>query len=82
LLGETLAKKGIHLVYGGAKTGLMGALADGALAANGHVTGIIPEFLMIREVMHDNLTELIRVESTHERKSLIYNLTDGNVHCT
>jgi uncharacterized protein (TIGR00730 family) len=79
LLGKTLAKKGIQVVYGGAKIGLMGALAEGALEANGHVTGIIPEFLMIKEVMHDNLTELIKVESMHERKSLIYNLTDGAI---
>lgn len=77
LLGKTLAKKGIHLVYGGAKVGLMGALAEGALSSAGHVTGIIPGFLMIKEVVHDNLTELIHVDSMHERKAMINDLTDG-----
>ena len=71
LLGKTLAQKSIQLIYGGGKVGLMGVLANAALEAGGHVTGVIPGFLQTREVAHDNLTEMFRVESMHERKTLI-----------
>ena len=67
-LGELLARRGIHVVYGGGDIGLMGVVADAALAAGGRVTGIIPRTLMKREVGHRGLTELIVVETMHERK--------------
>ncbi len=67
-LGTLLATRGIEVVYGGAKVGLMGSLADGALAAGGRVTGIIPFFLKTKEVAHEGLSELIEVNSLHERK--------------
>jgi uncharacterized protein (TIGR00730 family) len=78
-LGETLAEKGIGIVYGGGKVGLMGALASAALKAGGAVTGVIPGFLQIKEVAHSGLTEMIRVETMHERKSRIEQLTDGAI---
>ncbi len=77
LLGETLAQKRIRLIYGGGKVGLMGVIANAALGAGGHVTGVIPGFLQTREVAHDNLTEMFRVDSMHERKALIDKLCDG-----
>ena len=77
LLGETLAQKRIQLIYGGGKVGLMGVIANAALGAGGHVTGVIPGFLQTREVAHDNLTEMFRVDSMHERKALIDKLCDG-----
>ncbi|HEY1164083.1 MAG TPA: TIGR00730 family Rossman fold protein [Chitinophaga sp.] len=76
-LGQALAKKGIHLVYGGAKVGLMGAVADGALAAGGKVYGVLPNFLRTKEIGHEGLTELILVESMHERKTKMHGLCDG-----
>lgn len=72
-----MAIKGIRVVYGGAKVGLMGALAHGVLQDAGHVTGVIPRFLMVKEVVHEHLTELIPVDNMHERKALIESLTDG-----
>jgi uncharacterized protein (TIGR00730 family) len=77
LLGRTLARKEIHLVYGGGKVGLMGILADATLVAGGRVTGVIPRFLATREVAHDRLTELITVDSMHKRKALIIELSEG-----
>ncbi|WP_426062580.1 TIGR00730 family Rossman fold protein [Flavobacterium sp. DSP2-3-1] len=77
LLGQVMAKKNIDLVYGGAKVGLMGAVADGVLSENGKVFGVLPRFLMSKEVAHDNLTELIIVESMHERKTRMNELSDG-----
>ncbi|MFV5694080.1 TIGR00730 family Rossman fold protein [Flavobacterium sp. LB3P122] len=77
LLGKVMAKKNIDLVYGGAKVGLMGAVADGVLSENGNVFGVLPRFLMSKEVAHDNLTELIIVESMHERKTRMNELSDG-----
>ncbi len=77
LLGQRLAEEQCTLVYGGAKIGLMGALANGALEANGKVIGIIPTFLKKNEVVHDGLTELIEVESMHERKHQMSELADG-----
>lgn len=76
-LGQQLATSGIDLVYGGAKVGLMGAVADGALAASGRVIGILPGFLQTKEIAHEGLTELIRVESMHERKLKMHDLSDG-----
>ncbi|MBX5442347.1 MAG: TIGR00730 family Rossman fold protein [Solirubrobacteraceae bacterium] len=67
-LGALLARRGIHVVYGGGDVGLMGVLADAALAAGGRVTGIIPRTLLRREVGHGSLTELVVVETMHERK--------------
>jgi hypothetical protein len=77
--GRTLAERGIALVYGGGKVGLMGALADGALAAGGVVVGVIPRALVDREVAHEGLTELRVVDSMHERKALMADLADGFV---
>lgn len=77
LLGETLAKQNIGLVYGGAKVGIMGAVADGVLNAGGKVIGVIPQFLRTKEVAHDNLTELIMVKTMHERKTKMHELCDG-----
>src|SRR4029079_1436858 len=66
-------------VYGGARVGLMGALADEVLAAQGHVTGIIPEALVAKEVAHHGLSELRVVTSMHERKAMMADLADGFV---
>ncbi|HEY3987719.1 MAG TPA: TIGR00730 family Rossman fold protein [Acidobacteriaceae bacterium] len=68
-LGRAIAERGWHLVYGGAEVGLMGAMADAALAAGGSVTGLIPRTLFTREIAHRGLTELIEVNSMHERKA-------------
>ncbi|WP_020536600.1 TIGR00730 family Rossman fold protein [Lewinella cohaerens] len=76
-LGKTLAQSGITLVYGGAQVGLMGAVADGALAEGGKVIGVIPGFLGRKEIAHDGLTELIVVESMHERKQRMNELSSG-----
>jgi uncharacterized protein (TIGR00730 family) len=77
LMGRTLAERNIEIIYGGAKVGLMGAVADAALAANGKVTGVIPRFLRSKEIAHEALTELIMVESMHERKTKMHELCDG-----
>lgn len=77
LLGKTLAKQNIGLVYGGANVGLMGAVADGALSENGTVIGVLPNFLRSKEIAHQGLTELILVESMHERKTKMSELCDG-----
>jgi uncharacterized protein (TIGR00730 family) len=76
-LGETLASARIGLVYGGAKVGLMGAVADAALRGGDEVIGVIPEALMTKEVAHDGLTELRVVRSMHERKAMMADLADG-----
>jgi len=76
-LGADLARRGVHLVYGGASVGTMGVLADAALAAGGRVTGVIPRHFMGREVAHTGLTELVVVESMHERKALMADLADA-----
>jgi uncharacterized protein (TIGR00730 family) len=68
-LGQSIAQRGWHLVYGGAEVGLMGAMADAALAAGGEVTGVIPRALVDREIAHRGLTQLIEVNSMHERKA-------------
>jgi uncharacterized protein (TIGR00730 family) len=77
--GVFLADMGIRLVYGGARVGLMGAVADGALSKNGIVVGVIPEVLMDKEIAHDGLTELKIVKSMHERKSTMDALSDGAI---
>ncbi|MGB1041263.1 MAG: TIGR00730 family Rossman fold protein [Flavobacteriales bacterium] len=77
LLGSKLAKANIGLVYGGAKIGLMGAVADGALAGKGEVIGILPDFLSSKEIAHDGLTQLIIVDTMHERKMKMNELCEG-----
>ncbi len=77
LAGATLARQGIEIIYGGAKVGLMGAVADGALQQGGKVTGVIPYFLQSKEIAHTGLTELILVESMHERKTKMNELCDA-----
>lgn len=79
LLGQTLAKQDIQLIYGGADVGLMGAVADGTLSENGKVTGVLPHFLQSKEIAHKKLTELIIVETMHERKTKMNDLCDGVV---
>ena len=76
-LGEALVKHQIELVYGGGKVGLMGVVADAVLAAGGRVIGVIPQALMEKEVGHAGLTELHVVQSMHERKALMADLSDG-----
>ena len=76
-LGRLMAERGIGLVYGGGRTGLMGRIADSVLAAGGTVTGIIPQFLMDKEVGHQGLQELRIVSTMHERKALMAELSDG-----
>jgi hypothetical protein len=76
-MGRFLAESGRRLVYGGGRTGLMGALAEGALGAGGEVIGIMPRHLVDREVAHTGLSELRVVESMHERKALLAELSDG-----
>jgi len=76
-LGQLLAQRGIGLVYGGGCIGLMGAMADAALAAGGEVIGVIPESLMRREVGHRGLTKLHVVQTMHQRKALMADLADA-----
>ncbi|MEF2977634.1 TIGR00730 family Rossman fold protein [Subtercola sp. YIM 133946] len=76
-VGATLAGAGLGVVYGGGHVGLMGAVADSALAAGGHVTGVIPRSLHDREVANDTVTELIVVETMHERKMLMAEKSDA-----
>lgn len=78
-LGRRLAERGVGLVYGGGRVGLMGAAADAALAAGGEVIGVIPEAIRELEVQHDGCTELHVVASMHERKQLMHDLSDGFV---
>ncbi|MEN4099329.1 MAG: TIGR00730 family Rossman fold protein, partial [Anaerolineaceae bacterium] len=76
-LGQALARRGLGLVYGGGRLGLMGAIARAALAAGGEVTGVIPRGLVEREVGFTELNDLRVVESMHERKALMIELSDG-----
>lgn len=76
-LGTLLAHRSIGLVYGGAAVGLMGAVADAAIAAGGAVTGVIPRALVDREVAHTGLSDLRIVDSMHERKALMADLSDA-----
>lgn len=77
LLGRELAKRKIELVYGGAKVGLMGFIADAVLSEGGKVIGVLPGFLGSKEIAHEKLTELILVETMHERKTKMNELCDG-----
>jgi uncharacterized protein (TIGR00730 family) len=78
-LAEVMASRGMDLVYGGGRVGVMGLLADEVLRRGGKVTGIIPQFLMDKEVGHTGLTELHIVKNMHERKQLMNDLCDGIV---
>lgn len=76
-LGRALAERRVGVVYGGGRIGLMGVLADAALDAGGHVTGVIPYALADREVAHAGLSDLRVVSTMHERKALMGELADG-----
>jgi uncharacterized protein (TIGR00730 family) len=78
-LGEVLAEQRIGVVYGGARVGLMGAVADGCLAAGGEVIGVIPSALVDKEIAHTGLTDLRVVSSMHERKAMMADLADAFV---
>src|SRR4051812_47624189 len=78
-LGRTIAERKMGVVYGGARVGLMGAMADAALAAGAQVIGVMPEALVAKEVAHRGLTELHVVKSMHERKAMMAELSDGFV---
>ena len=79
LLGLELAGRGIRLIYGGGRVGLMGVVADAVMVAGGEVVGVIPEFLMQKEIGHVGLTELHVVDSMHSRKAKMAELADGFV---
>ena len=79
LVGRTFAERGIGLVYGGGRLGLMGAVADATLEAGGEVIGVIPTALVDAEVAHKGCTELHVVETMHQRKQLFTDLSDGFV---
>jgi uncharacterized protein (TIGR00730 family) len=79
VLGTALAKAGMRLVYGGGDVGLMGTVARAALAAGGHVTGIIPDFLQAREHMLDDVQETVVVPDMHTRKRLMFERSDAFV---
>lgn len=76
-LGELLAKKGIELIYGGSRVGLMGAVANAVLDNGGKAIGVIPKKLMTIEIAHDHLSELHVVEGMHERKAMMSDLADA-----
>jgi uncharacterized protein (TIGR00730 family) len=77
--GTEMARRGIALVYGGGKVGLMGTVADAVLAAGGKAIGVIPRQLVEREVAHPGLTEMHVVETMHQRKTRMYELSDAFV---
>lgn len=76
-VGETLAQKGITLIYGAAKIGIMGKVAQGALNHNGKVIGVIPEFLKKKELVHYGLHKLVTTKNMHQRKLKMHELSDG-----
>jgi uncharacterized protein (TIGR00730 family) len=76
-LGTALARRGIEIVFGGGRVGMMGAVADAALAAGGRVIGVIPHSLERKEVAHSGVSELHVVESMHDRKAMMDELSDG-----
>lgn len=78
-MGKALAQRGIELVYGGGNVGLMGEIADAAIADGGRVIGVIPEALVAKEIAHTRLTKLHVVGSMHERKALMSDLSDAFV---
>lgn len=75
--GKWLAEQGIHIVYGGGRVGLMGAVADSALAHGGRVTGVIPKSLLEREIAHTGLSDLQVVDNMHQRKTVMADLSSG-----
>lgn len=77
--GAGLARAGMRLIYGGGRIGLMGAVADAAVAAGGAVIGVIPDFLAQREVAHGGLAELIVTDSMHTRKRMMFDMADAFV---
>ncbi len=78
-LGREAGERGIEVIYGGGRVGLMGLVADAALAAGGKVTGIIPSHILEWEVAHQTLTELIVVENMHQRKMMMFERSDAFV---
>ncbi len=76
-LGRTLAERGFGLIYGGGRVGLMGAVADGALAAGGHVVGVIPHVLVDHEIAHQGITELHVTTTMHTRKAMMAEKADA-----
>ena len=78
-LGEAIATRGIELVYGGARVGLMNEVADAALAKGGKVIGVLPRFMSSKELAHESLTELHLVDTMHQRKQLMAELAHGFV---
>lgn len=76
-LGQTLAQRGIGLVYGGGRVGLMGTMADAAMAAGGQVIGVIPQALVAKELAHSGVADMRVVGSMHERKALMADLSDA-----
>lgn len=78
-LGEILAENDVRLIYGAGKVGLMGAIADGVLAAGGKVTGVIPQFMVDAGWCHTGLKDLIITESMHERKATICDMADAMI---
>lgn len=77
LLADVMASKNISLIYGGGKVGVMGLLADAVMSRGGEVIGIIPQFLMDKEVGHKGITRLHVVENMHQRKQMMSDLCDG-----
>jgi uncharacterized protein (TIGR00730 family) len=78
-MGKALVDRGMGLVYGGGKVGLMGVVADTVMAAGGKAIGVIPEFIAAKEVAHQTLTQLYVVDSMHTRKAMMAELSDGFV---
>jgi uncharacterized protein (TIGR00730 family) len=76
-LGRAIAERGLTLVYGGARVGVMGAVAEAALGAKGRVIGVIPKSLVSKEIAHDNLSELYLTETMHDRKDRMISLSDA-----
>jgi len=76
-VGEFIGQRNLSLIYGGGKVGLMGAVADASIDAGGKVIGIIPDFMMAKEIGHTGLSELVVVESMHERKLQMHELSDA-----
>ena len=78
-LGSLFAQHSIHLIYGGGNNGLMGVIANEAIAGGGKVTGVMPQLLVDKEVAHDNLTAMHITENMHDRKKLLFSLADAAV---
>lgn len=76
-LGRAIAARGLTLVYGGARVGIMGAIANAALGAGGRVVGVIPKSLVSKEIAHDGLSELFLTETMHDRKDRMIALSDA-----